>query len=117
MACERRRRPKPGDTHAMPDSQPTRRWRLALSLGMLALSLLACATFRAPGDPAPTRPPSDSTPTATQTVTPTATHTPAPLPSLTPTVVERLTETPTSGPTPIAGGAATPIVVPPPSSR
>ena len=33
---------------------------LALSLLMITLSVLACATFRSPDDPAPTRPPTDT---------------------------------------------------------
>jgi hypothetical protein len=57
---------------------------LPLVLLVLLLSGLACATFRKPGDPAPTRPPTEAlrptvvlSPEPTLTTTPTATFTPS----------------------------------------
>jgi|GEM_PF-1363911 hypothetical protein len=64
----------------------------------LALAALACATFRAPGEPAPTRPPtaSPAKPTFTATATPTVTATPSPTRTITPTrtATLRLSATP-----------------------
>jgi hypothetical protein len=57
---------------------------IALVLLVLLLSGLACATFRKPGDPAPTRPPTETlrpivvlSPEPTLTTTPTSAFTPS----------------------------------------
>ncbi len=79
---------------------------LGLCVLLLAITMLACATFRAPGDPAPTRPPTltlvpTATGTATPTLTPTATLTLTTTPSLTATLPETrpaLTRTTTAQP-------------------
>lgn len=76
----------------------TDRRYLLLCSAMLALSVLACATFRDPGDPAPTRPPSTTTATVTPTSTATLTDTPAPTPSPTPTSIRTVTAVPTVSP-------------------
>jgi len=64
------------------------RLRISLTLVVLALLLgtLACATFRSPDDPAPTRPP---------TLTPSATLTPAVTATPFLTITPTLTFTPT----------------------
>jgi hypothetical protein len=58
---------------------------------IIVLSITACATFRKPGDPAPTRPP---------TFTPTRTLTPSPEPTLTFTPTFTYTPRATASPKP-----------------
>ncbi|MEW6579374.1 MAG: hypothetical protein AB1435_09280 [Chloroflexota bacterium] len=67
---------------------------LGLCVLLLAITMLACATFRAPGDPAPTRPPTLTlVPTATGTATPTLTPTATSIATLTLTTTPSLTAT------------------------
>jgi len=72
-----------------------------IGMTVLALAALACATFRAPGEPAPTRPPTaaPATPTFTATVTPTVSATPSPTHTVTPTQTATLKQsaTPSTG--------------------
>ncbi|NLE50693.1 MAG: hypothetical protein GX613_04745 [Chloroflexi bacterium] len=79
--------------------RPDRRFAL-LSVIMLLLSAVACATFREPGDPAPTRPPDIVTSTITPTLTTTPTDTPAPTMTPTPTPIRTVTALPTVTATP-----------------
>jgi len=60
---------------------------IALCVAMLFIAGVACATFRAPGDPAPTRPP-----TETRALTPSPEPTASPTPTL--TITGTLTSTP-----------------------
>src|SRR5690606_41378986 len=75
----RRENRMPANSH-----RPDRRFAL-LSVIMLLLSAVACATFREPGDPAPTRPPDIVTSPITPTLTTTPTDPPAPPTTPTPT--------------------------------
>jgi hypothetical protein len=61
---------------------------ITLVLLALLLSSLACATFREPGDPAPTRP-ATATVHLTETPTPEPTLTSTPTPTSTPASTER----------------------------
>ncbi|HMM27789.1 MAG TPA: hypothetical protein PKD46_05835 [Aggregatilineaceae bacterium] len=99
----------------MPADRPPRLAPLVLCLFALALGALACATFRAPDDPAPTRPPDALTPSVTPTPTATFTSTPAPSPSPTETPIVTLTPAPSVSPagTIAAPGPGTPILLPP----
>lgn len=59
---------------------------LGLCVLLLVITMLACATFRAPGEPAPTRPPTLTlVPTATGTALPALTATASATPTLTAT--------------------------------
>jgi hypothetical protein len=91
--------------------RPANRRLFLLSVAFLLLSTIACATFRAPGTPAPTRPVGTMTETVTPTGTPTLTDTPAPTPSPTLTEVVPVTPIPT-----ITPAEATPARTPSPQA-
>lgn len=82
---------------------------LALSLLMITLSVLACATFRSPDDPAPTRPPTD---TPLPTLTP-ATPDEAPLATAEATEPVQATEAASEALSPTPGAASTAIIISP----
>lgn len=95
------------------DAPPERDWPMqtklrplspAHGLGLFALCLalvtLACATFRAPDDPAPTRPPTQTaTGEAPHTSAPTLALTATPTPTATPTITATSTRAATLLPT------------------
>ena len=91
--------------------RPADRRLFLLALIALLLSAIACATFRAPGTPAPTLPAGTVTETLTPTLTPTPTDTPAPRPTLTPTAIEPVTPQPS-----VTAGGATPARTPSPDA-